>query len=598
MPMQANPTQRRLFSRTAVVLATVLLGSSIAWAQSPPAAETTFNAAVNNDWTNAANWTAGVVTPTALGASTDSGFVANNTTINVTSTNLSTATNYQSATPHFNTLTLGTNSTLNVTAPNGSQFGYYTASPYASPTPQAVAGTIWFNDGALAQLTSGSLNSNLNLAVVAGATGTFKPGGNGMIRGALTGSSTATLNVTFGGNYEWRATGTNLAGNLNLSSDGASSRVVTVSGFAGTNVFGTGTVNFNDNTRFVTINNTANKLSSSSTVKLVGDSGATNTIKFDIQDDNQTVGNLIVDSPGVALTGSRALLSTGTASTAASLTVSGTSTFQGTANTVEINNLMTTPTGNSLVTKNMTFGGTGTWAVQGDGRINLSGGVGGSTITTNVNASISNSLSGSSGFTKAGTGILTLTGDITNLTGDLTVSAGQLYLNGVTGLGSREITVSADAELRSTVAIEGISVSTGAALTIGSATSATDVLTLGSGGLALSDNAEINWQLGTTVSQYDQIVSTGTLDLTGLTNIVINGTSLGYAPQSGDSFTLFDGPVTGFNASIFDLTNMPALTGGLTWEIQQGSLNLVVVPEPGAALLGSLGLLALLRRRR
>lgn len=47
--------------------------------------------------------------------------------------------------------------------------------------------------------------------------------------------------------------------------------------------------------------------------------------------------------------------------------------------------------------------------------------------------------------------------------------------------------------------------------------------------------------------------------------------------------------------------NLPALTGGLTWD--QSNLystgTIAVIPEPNAAaLLGGLGMLALLRRRR
>jgi hypothetical protein len=40
------------------------------------------------------------------------------------------------------------------------------------------------------------------------------------------------------------------------------------------------------------------------------------------------------------------------------------------------------------------------------------------------------------------------------------------------------------------------------------------------------------------------------------------------------------------------------LGGGRSAYFEEGSLKLVVIPEPRAALLGGLGLLALLRRRR
>jgi hypothetical protein len=49
------------------------------------------------------------------------------------------------------------------------------------------------------------------------------------------------------------------------------------------------------------------------------------------------------------------------------------------------------------------------------------------------------------------------------------------------------------------------------------------------------------------------------------------------------------------------LGSMPSLGSGLSWSINTattGQVNLVVIPEPRAALLGGLGLLALLRRRR
>jgi hypothetical protein len=61
-------------------------------------------------------------------------------------------------------------------------------------------------------------------------------------------------------------------------------------------------------------------------------------------------------------------------------------------------------------------------------------------------------------------------------------------------------------------------------------------------------------------------------------------------------FNLFDG--SGYFGS-FDTLNLPSLTGDLSWQnnlLTDGTL--VVIPEPSAALLGGLGLLALLRRRR
>ena len=65
------------------------------------------------------------------------------------------------------------------------------------------------------------------------------------------------------------------------------------------------------------------------------------------------------------------------------------------------------------------------------------------------------------------------------------------------------------------------------------------------------------------------------------------------------------GGITEFNASEWQIvkTGFLDVEGG-SWSISQSVdnknlvLNYTVVPEPGAALIGSLGLLALLRRRR
>ena len=78
-------------------------------------------------------------------------------------------------------------------------------------------------------------------------------------------------------------------------------------------------------------------------------------------------------------------------------------------------------------------------------------------------------------------------------------------------------------------------------------------------------------------------------DLFGLTNAVSEGT-----------YTLIDGSATiNFaNVANFGLANAYDLGGGKKAYFESGSMNLVVIPEPSAALLGGLGLFALLRRRR
>ena len=73
--------------------------------------------------------------------------------------------------------------------------------------------------------------------------------------------------------------------------------------------------------------------------------------------------------------------------------------------------------------------------------------------------------------------------------------------------------------------------------------------------------------------------------------------NIGGALTNGDVFNLFDWSST---SGAFSTVTLPGLSGGLTWDQSQLYTNgtIAVVPEPAAALLGGLGMLCLLRRRR
>jgi len=111
---------------------------------------------------------------------------------------------------------------------------------------------------------------------------------------------------------------------------------------------------------------------------------------------------------------------------------------------------------------------------------------------------------------------------------------------------------------------------------------------------------ELNPTDTTVGSNINDLVSVaGNLNLDGLLSVVAtSGDFLSVAINT--SWRLFN-----YSGSLSDdtlsLGAMPSLGSGLSWGIDtatSGQVNLMVIPEPGAALLGSLGLLALLRRRR
>ena len=77
----------------------------------------------------------------------------------------------------------------------------------------------------------------------------------------------------------------------------------------------------------------------------------------------------------------------------------------------------------------------------------------------------------------------------------------------------------------------------------------------------------------------------------------LNVTNIGGTLVNGDVFNLFD---WGSTSGAFSSVNLPALTGSLAWDQSNLYTNgtIAVIPEPRAALIGGIGMLILLRRRR
>ncbi|RYD17980.1 MAG: hypothetical protein EOP88_24205 [Verrucomicrobiaceae bacterium] len=194
--------------------------------------------------------------------------------------------------------------------------------------------------------------------------------------------------------------------------------------------------------------------------------------------------------------------------------------------------------------------------------------------TNTFEVTVTQDLSGAGGLTKSGGGTLTL-GGATTYSGATVVSAGTLLVSGT--LGSGNVTIASGATL-----------DTGTA-TIGSAHS------IGGGGTLDADlvfAAGSSFVLGQTLNVTGTVTFTDfdVFDVVGLNSSTANGT-----------YTLIDG-ASGYGGfagvSNFGLENAADLGDGKSAYFQEGSFQLVVIPEPTAALLGCAGSLLLLRRRR
>lgn len=180
---------------------------------------------------------------------------------------------------------------------------------------------------------------------------------------------------------------------------------------------------------------------------------------------------------------------------------------------------------------------------------------------------LNNAISGNFNLTLGGAGTVNLAGtgaSASTYTGATTVSAGALLVTGQ--LGATDVTVGGTASIGGGGEFGGtLHFDSGAGLIF-----------------SLTDTLTVN---GATVS-FD---SFSLANLSGFDNTVPVGT-----------YFLLDGTAVVSTANLGNLGSGSAFLMGDTGKqayFETGSLNLVVIPEPSAALLGGLGLLALLRRR-
>ncbi len=458
-------------------------------------------------------------------------------------------------------------------------------------------------------LTTGATSLTTNAGVSGSLTGTIS--GTGTVNGTYTLSATRELSGSqagptigytasvFNGNAVWTGTGSSWGSGASttwVDSNSINAAPGTFVGFGGVD-----SATF-DNSGIANL-----------TVSLNGTNPSLNALTFN------SASSYTVDATGggtLTMAGTTPTITTTTGTHTISAVIAGSADLtKAGAGTLELTGV-NTYTGATHISA-------GILQLSGSGSINnstvtiASGGALATSVNTVIDANVNYNASASSTIAGAITGAtntVTVNNVATTLTlsgmntygGATTVSAGKLIVNG--SVSTSITTVQNGATLGGTGTVGTLTIEAGGFHAPGNSPGIQPVGNYTQNGtLAM----EINGL--TAGTQHDRVDVTGTVDITGST---LSLTSMGYTAansdlifillnDSSDAITgtfagLAEGASVGsiggklFNITYFangDSMGSPSFTGG-------NDIALMAVPEPSTALLGAIGLLALLRRRR